>query len=75
MALGDLGELKKDEYGLKGVAASLKNPNKDQKEEAGRVLNKYAAVDKRLQGLGVKYGPLLKASNEKEFNQLLVAGI
>ena len=75
MAHDALGELNKDDYGLKRVAASLINPNKDQKEEAGKVLSKYAAVDKRLQSLGVKYGPLLKASNKKEFDQLLVAGI
>ncbi len=75
-ATGVLDEMKDDKYGLRGIAQGLmNNPNDDQKAAATEALGKYAAADKRLQGLGVDYGVLLKSHDEKAFEKALVAGI
>lgn len=71
-----IDELKDDRFGLKGVAASLRmHPDQDQQTRAKEVLKKYASADKRLQAMGVKYEPLLKAANLHSFNKILTAGI
>lgn len=71
-----LEEMKEKKYGLRGIAQGLQDdPNDEQKAAATQALEKYAAADKRLQGLGVDYGVLLKAHDEKAFEKALIAGI
>ena len=71
-----LEEMKEKKYGLRGIAQGLQDdPNDEQKAAATQALEKYAAADKRLQGLGVDYEVLLKAHDEKAFEKALIAGI
>ena len=71
-----LEEMKEKKYGLRGIAQGLQDdPNDEQKAAATQALEKYAAADKRLQGLGVDYGVLLKAHDENAFEKALIAGI
>ena len=87
-ARGVVEELKGDDYGLKGIAASLvpdheregeeeaENENKGEEiEKAKNALKKYEDADKRLKSLGVKYPALMKAANVKEFDAALIAEI
>lgn len=75
-AKGVLEEMEEKKYGLKGIKQGLEDdPNDEQKAAATQALEKYAAADKRLQGLGVNYKVLLKAHDEKAFEKALIAGI
>ena len=77
-ARGVVDGLKDEKYGLKGIEASfLVNPQAQNEniENAQNILNKYAAADKSLKSLGVKYPALLKAANVKEFDAALIADI
>ena len=71
-----LEEMKEKKYGLRGIAQGLQDdPNDEQKAAATQALEKYAAADKRLEGLGVNYEVLLKSHDEKAFEKALIAGI
>ena len=74
-ALHNLGS--DDKYGLRKVAANLsvENPNEEKVTEANDVVKKYETASKQLEGSGVNYAQLFKATNMDAFKNSLIASL
>ncbi|MCI8484917.1 MAG: hypothetical protein HFH41_11350 [Lachnospiraceae bacterium] len=73
---GIMKTLGQDKYGLKGVAKSLEGQSGAEKQNfAEGLVTKYKRVDAQFDMLGVNYGALMQAEDEKKFKQLLVEGL